>query len=145
MSARIESLFNNALKINQQSLMNNIRLCEKELIRFKNLRLSHSNEILEIFDETNIILNNALHYIKKDFIPFRNFLFHLGEIFTFTNSEFDYHCNQGLIGLILLEKHVEKKAIIVIVNLRKILINIYVWIQILAIIIMFIRFFVFFM
>ena len=68
-----------------------------------------AKQLISSYQE-NQIINEASNFIKKDFIPFRNMLVYLSddEHWNVTASEFDFHCNQGLIGHKMLLDHTNR-------------------------------------
>ena len=110
MSSMIESLFVDKLNFGglQFNSGKHVKPHETVIIRERNLKLSTAPEIFDSMEEENQITNKALNFIKKDFIPFRNMLAHATDdnYWNATVSEFDFHCNQGLIGRKLLLDHI---------------------------------------
>ena len=112
MSSMIESLFVDKLNFGglQFNLGKHIKLHETVIIREHHLKLSTDPEIYDSMEEENQIINKALNFIKKNFIPFRNMLVHSTDdnYWNATVSQFDFHCNQGLIGHKLLLDHINR-------------------------------------
>ena len=112
-SSMIESLFFNKLQLRKfkLTLSQSIKLYETVIIREYGLKLSTAKEIVSSLDFENKTINQALHYIKKDFIPIRNLLAHKSddEPWNITFSDFEYYSNQGLIGYQMLLEHVERQ------------------------------------
>ena len=112
MSSMIESLFLNKLQLRelQLTLSKHIKLYETVIIREFGLKLSTSAEMFNTMDAENQTINKALNYIKKDLIPIRNMLAHVSddEPWNIAVSEFECHCNQGLIGCQMLLEHVNR-------------------------------------
>ena len=96
-SSMIESLFVDNLNFRglQFNLGKHIKLCETVIIREFNLKLSTDPEIFDSMEEENQIINKALNFIKKDFVPFRDMLVHSTDdnSWNVTVSEFDFHSN----------------------------------------------------
>ena len=111
-STLIESLFMNKsqLRYLKFTLSQNIKLYETIIIREFGLKLSISDNIIRTLDFENRTINKALNFIKNDFIPIRNFMAHVSddEPWNITISDFEYHCNQGLIGYNMLLEHVNR-------------------------------------
>ena len=111
-SSMIESLFVDKLNFRglQFNLGKHVKPRETVIIRERNLKLSTAPEIIDSMEEENQIINKALNFIKKDFVPFRNMLVHSTDdnCWNATVSEFDFHCNQGLIGHKLLLDHINR-------------------------------------
>ena len=110
----IESIFINKLQLQELklSLSKYIKLCETVIIREFGLKLSTSAEIFNTMDTENQTINKALNCIKKDLIPIRNMLAHVSddEHWNIAVSEFEHHCNQGLIGYQMLLEHVKRNS-----------------------------------
>ena len=111
-SSMIESLFVDKLNFrgSQFNLGKHAKLHETAIIRERNLKLSTAPETFDSMEEENQIISKALNFIKKDFVPFRNMLVHStdDDHWNATVSEFDFHCNQGLIGHELLLDHINR-------------------------------------
>ena len=114
MSSMIESVFMNKLQLQELklSLSKHIKLYETVIIREFGLKLSTSAEIFHAMDTENQTMNKVLNYIKKDLMPIRNMLAHVSddEHWNITVSEFEHHCNQGLIGCQMLLEHVKRNS-----------------------------------
>ena len=110
----IESVFTNKLKLHELklSLSKCIKLYETVIIREFGLKLSTSAETFNTMDAENQSMNIALNYMKKDLMPIRNMLAHVSddEHWNITVSEFEHHCNQGLIGYQMLLEHVKRNS-----------------------------------
>jgi len=111
-STMIESLFMNKLQLRhlKLTLSQNIKLYETIIIRQFGLKLSTSDTIIRTLDFENRTINKALNFIKNDFIPIRNLMAHVSddEPWNIAISDFEYHCNQGLIGCNMLLEHVNR-------------------------------------
>ena len=63
-------------------------------------------------DYENQTINKVMHFIKKDFIPICNMLAHIcnDDACNITVSDFEFYCNQGLIGYEMLLDHVDRNT-----------------------------------
>ena len=108
----IESLFLNKLQLQelQLNLSKYIKLYETVIIREYGLKLSTCDKIFLTLDAENRTINKALNFIKNDFIPIRNIMAHVSddEPWNIAVSDFEFHCNQGLIGYKMLSEHVNR-------------------------------------
>ena len=83
------------LRKHQFSLLKKIKICKSIIIRELGLNLSTSIKIYNTIDYENQVINKAMHFIKKDFIPIRNMLAHIysNKDWNINVSDFEFHCN----------------------------------------------------